>query len=110
MQTTLERPRQVTQYEFRSVNADGLACYDEVIVEANYLADRPKAASSVHPKPYPRCNGCRCLCDHRERHWFWTHRCNNCGVRRMEELIMRIAERHGKGKALAKLAALVNVD
>jgi hypothetical protein len=40
---TPRRPhvRVVRVYEFRGLNADGMACYDEVIVDACYLSDRP---------------------------------------------------------------------
>jgi hypothetical protein len=36
-----QRFRPVRQYEFTGLSDDGLACYDEIIVAACYLSDRP---------------------------------------------------------------------
>jgi hypothetical protein len=42
--TTERIARRVMQYVFTHVNDEGFACYDEVEVQARWLADKPKNA------------------------------------------------------------------
>jgi hypothetical protein len=104
MPATMDKPRTVTQYDFRGVNADGMACYDEIAVEATWLADRPVPYDADELQDLtreerrevlgrlPLCLLCSERFDPRECCEYTESFCCTCAVNRILELALEIRD------------------